>query len=134
MSQAENISNQHKALSLRVITGRPRNFAEWDAAIDEATAQPKTAAESIAEARALFGRSHRASQLRMAFNSLAAAERAMVLAAGGLDHHLHTWNFEDFEAGDRDKLRVGLARLERIVNRFATVLGPIKRLDKADFR
>ncbi|OOE45101.1 hypothetical protein [Salinivibrio kushneri] len=134
MSQAENISNQHKALSLRVITGRPRNLAECDAIVDAAKANPKPAAESIAEARALFGRSHRASQLRMAFNSLAAAERAMVLAAGGLDHHLHTWNFEDFDTADRDKLRVGLARLERIVNRFATVLGPIKRLDKADFR
>ncbi|KKA45132.1 hypothetical protein [Salinivibrio sp. KP-1] len=134
MSQAENISTQHKALSLQVITGRPRNLAECDAIVDAAKANPKPAAESIAEARALFGRSHRASQLRMAFNSLAAAERAMVLAAGGLDHHLHTWSFEDFDTADRDKLRVGLSRLERIVNRFATVLGPIKRLDKADFR
>ena len=109
----------------------PRSRAEVDAYL--ATLPHVPAVHSIAMAHALFESSYKRSKVRKAYNALTLKQRAMCCIAGDLEPQTANRSFEQLNDIERQKVRRGLAEMNKVTKRFENEVGQVSQLKAPDF-
>lgn len=85
--------------------------------------------QSIAEIKAMFSNTRKIANLKMAYKSISAENRALLLIAAGMDPERCHYHFSHFERHEMAALCDGIKRINFINRRFSLAVGNISRLN-----